>query len=84
MTLPVADEVRLSEVIASLSYALDLTEGQPMGHSARSCMIGMRIAERIDLPAAQRSSLFYALLLKDALSVDDRAVLLEPIGAAVG
>ena len=57
--------VELSGVIGALSYALDLTEGQPMGHAARSCLIGMRIAEAIGLPEPQRGSLFYALLMKD-------------------
>jgi HD-GYP domain-containing protein (c-di-GMP phosphodiesterase class II) len=56
----------LSEVIGALSYALDLTEGEPPGHAARSCAIGMRIAEVLGLNAATRSDLFYALLLKDA------------------
>ncbi len=46
--------IRLSAVLSALSYALDLTEGQPMGHSVRSCMIGMRIGERIGLSAAER------------------------------
>lgn len=59
--------VRLSEVLAALSQALDLTEGQPMGHAARSCAIGMRIADEIGITdPAERSDLFYALLLKDA------------------
>ena len=31
-----AAEFRLSEVIAALSHALDLTEGQPQGHAART------------------------------------------------
>ncbi len=35
--------IRLSEIISALSYALDLTEGQPMGHSVRACIIGMRL-----------------------------------------
>lgn len=56
----------LSEVLAALSHALDLTEGQPMGHTIRSCLIGMRIAEERGLPSGQRSALYYALLLKDA------------------
>ena len=65
--MPIASvQLRLSEVIAALSSALDLTEGQSIGHSARSCLIGMRLAERLDLPAEQRHALFYALLLKDA------------------
>src|SRR5262249_35914621 len=65
MDEPGADDVRLSEVLAGLSYALDLTEGQRPGHAARTCLIGMRIAEAIGLPAEERSSLFYALLMKD-------------------
>jgi HD-GYP domain-containing protein (c-di-GMP phosphodiesterase class II) len=56
----------LSGVIGALSYALDVTEGQPPGHSLRSCLIGMRLAEEIGLDARTRSDLFYALLLKDA------------------
>ncbi len=55
----------LSEVVSALSYALDITEGQPEGHSVRTCMIGMRIAREIYLLPRQRSALFYALLLKD-------------------
>jgi putative nucleotidyltransferase with HDIG domain len=58
-------EVRLSEVIGGLSYALDLTEGQRPGHSVRSCAIGMRLAEVLGLSREERSDLFYALLMKD-------------------
>jgi HD-GYP domain-containing protein (c-di-GMP phosphodiesterase class II) len=57
--------VRLSDVLSGLSYALDLTEGQREGHAARSCLIGMRIGEVLGLAAPERSSLFYALLMKD-------------------
>src|ERR1051325_6475186 len=57
--------LRLSEVVSALSYALDITEGQPEGHAVRTCMIGMRIAKEIYLSPKQRSALFYALLLKD-------------------
>jgi putative nucleotidyltransferase with HDIG domain len=58
--------IRVSQIISALSHALDLTEGRPMGHSVRSCMIGMRIAAAIGLSASQQSDLYYALLLKDA------------------
>jgi HD-GYP domain-containing protein (c-di-GMP phosphodiesterase class II) len=60
-----AGVIRLSEVIAALSYALDITEGQPQGHAARTCLIGMRLAQQIGLSTHDQSSLFYALLLKD-------------------
>jgi HD-GYP domain-containing protein (c-di-GMP phosphodiesterase class II) len=59
-------ELRLSEVLSALSHALDITEGQPRGHAERTCLIGMRLGAQIGLDEGQRSSLFYALLLKDA------------------
>jgi putative nucleotidyltransferase with HDIG domain len=59
-------EVRASHLISALSYALDLTEGQPPGHSVQSCMIGMRLAREIGMPVAAQADLYYALLLKDA------------------
>lgn len=59
-------ELRLSEVIAALSHALDLTEGQPVGHAERTCLIGLRVADGLGLAEDDRAALFYALLLKDA------------------
>ena len=61
-----AGTLSLSEMLAALSHALDLTEGQRPGHTIRSCMIGMRFAAELALDDATRSALFYALLLKDA------------------
>jgi HD-GYP domain-containing protein (c-di-GMP phosphodiesterase class II) len=61
-----SNEIALSELIGALSRALDVAEGEPPGHAARSCLIGMRIAAALDLDANSRSDLFYALLLKDA------------------
>lgn len=58
--------VKLSTVLSAMSYALDLTEGQPQGHAARSCLLGMRLAETLQLSADERSDLFYGLLMKDA------------------
>jgi HD-GYP domain-containing protein (c-di-GMP phosphodiesterase class II) len=57
---------RVSELISALSYALDLTEGRPMGHSVRSCLLGMRIAEQLGMPSEAQADLYYTLLLKDA------------------
>ena len=56
----------LISVISGLSHALDLTEGHPLGHANRSCIIGMRIAQAIGLPPEQQTNLHHALLLKDA------------------
>jgi putative nucleotidyltransferase with HDIG domain len=58
--------IPLSGVISSLSYALDIAEGERPGHAVRSCLIGMRLAAEVGLDARARSDLFYGLLLKDA------------------
>jgi putative nucleotidyltransferase with HDIG domain len=75
------DTIRLSDVISALSVALDLTEGQPMGHAIRSCLIGMRIADELQLPPEQRSDLYYALLLKDSGCSSNAARLFQIMGA---
>lgn len=61
-----ASRIPLISVISGLSHALDLTEGHPPGHANRSCIIGMRIAQALGLPAEQQTNLHHALLLKDA------------------
>ena len=60
------EQVKVSEVLSALSFALDVVEGQPEGHVVRSCYIGMTIGERLGLTEEQLSALFYALLLKDS------------------
>ena len=40
--------------------------GLHMEHGARSCYIGMHIAQEMGLPLEQRTDLYYAELLKDA------------------
>lgn len=49
-----------------MSRALDITEGQSVGHTVRSTIIGMRIAAELDLSAFDRVALYGALLLKDS------------------
>lgn len=58
--------VPLSNVVASLSHALDLTEGQAPGHALRACEIGMELGQAIGLSDEELSVLYYTLLLKDA------------------
>jgi putative nucleotidyltransferase with HDIG domain len=75
------ERIRLSKVIGGLSYALDVTEGEPPGHAVRSCVIGMRIAHELGLDAASRSHLFYALLMKDAGCTANSAKMAALFGA---
>jgi HD-GYP domain-containing protein (c-di-GMP phosphodiesterase class II) len=62
---PPVGELRLGELIAALSHALDITEGQPRGHGIRACWIGMQIGRRIGLSDPELWALYYTLLLKD-------------------
>jgi response regulator RpfG family c-di-GMP phosphodiesterase len=57
--------VQLSDVVSALSFALDITEGQPVGHALRCCWIGMHLGKRIGLSPEELSDLYYTLLLKD-------------------
>ena len=57
--------VSLPELVGAFSYALDLTEGQPAGHCVRACWIGSHIGRELGLSAAERSDLYYTILLKD-------------------
>ena len=52
--LPAGDAIQLSEIIGAMSYALDITEGQPAGHCVRCCWIGMHIGQQAGLPAADQ------------------------------
>ena len=75
-----ADRLRLSAIIGALSYALDLTEGQPPGHCLRACWIGMHIGQMLGLDAEQLSDLYYTLLLKDTGCSSNAARLWELYG----
>jgi hypothetical protein len=58
-------EIQLAEILSGLSHALDMVEGQPPGHCARCCWIGIHIGWEIGLNAAEIWELYYTLLLKD-------------------
>lgn len=58
-------ELQLSQLMAALSHALDITEGQPKGHCMRCCWIGMHIGQALGLDELRLWSLYYTLLLKD-------------------
>jgi HD-GYP domain-containing protein (c-di-GMP phosphodiesterase class II) len=56
-------EVRLAELVASMSLATDLGLGQPMEHVLRSCVLGLRIAEDLELGESERAVVYYVALL---------------------
>lgn len=58
-------QIALSDILSALSYALDLTEGQPESHCVRCCHIGMTLGRHIGLDEEILADLYYTLLLKD-------------------
>ncbi|MEO6395346.1 MAG: HD domain-containing phosphohydrolase [Devosia sp.] len=58
-------QIQLAELVSALSYALDLTEGQPAGHSVRACWIGIHIGMELGFDPSALTELYYAILLKD-------------------
>ena len=69
------------DIIGSMSYALDLTDGQPAGHSLRCCWIGMHIGQYLNLSPQHQHDLYYMLLLKDAGCSSNASRLCELYGS---
>ncbi len=65
-TAPEENLIRTVDLLGAFSLASDLAMGLDMEHGARSCYIGMHIAQEMELPLNQRTDLYYAELLKDA------------------
>ena len=65
-TRPEGNVIRTVDLLGAFSLASDLAMGLHMEHGARSCYIGMHIAQEMELPLEQRTDLYYAELLKDA------------------
>lgn len=54
-----------AKILAALSTALDLVEGQPEGHAIRTAAIALKIGKTIGLSESAMEDLLYAGLLKD-------------------
>jgi HD-GYP domain-containing protein (c-di-GMP phosphodiesterase class II) len=57
-------QLRLAELMASLSLAIDLGTGQPMEWVIRSTLLGVRLAEEMRLSEAEQSEVYYLSLLR--------------------
>jgi len=55
--------VRLAELVAAFSLAMDLGLGQPMEHVLRSWLVAARLGDHLDLDADARASLYYVATL---------------------
>lgn len=58
-----APQVRLAELVGTLSLGTDLGLGQPLEHVLRECLIALRLAERMGLDESKRAVVYYVGLL---------------------
>src|SRR5205809_2244026 len=65
--------LRLADLVATFSLALDLGMGQPMEHVLRSWLIAARLGDHFGLDREQRGSLFYVVTLAWVGCVADTA-----------
>jgi len=75
-----AKDPTLQEILAALSFALDLTGGAVPGHAIRSSLLAVRIAHEIGLDHAAVSDLYYASLLKDVGCSSNSALMCQIVG----
>ena len=75
------ESIPTARLLASLSTALDLTEGQLPGHALRTCFLAMRLADDLGLDTDDRNALFFAAFLKDAGCSSNAAAITRIFGA---
>ncbi|MFZ0545759.1 MAG: HD domain-containing phosphohydrolase, partial [Candidatus Promineifilaceae bacterium] len=56
--------IRLAELIASLSIATDLGMGQPVEYALQSCVLAVRLGEKLGLSDEQLREVYYQALLR--------------------
>jgi HD-GYP domain-containing protein (c-di-GMP phosphodiesterase class II) len=59
-----ATGVRRAEVLAALSMASDLAMGQPVEFALKSCVLGMRLGQTLDLGDEELGEIFHHALLR--------------------
>lgn len=75
------EELRLADLLCALSVTLDLAMAQPPEKSIRSCLVAVRLADRLGLPAVEQRTVYYATLLRHlgcTATTHEEAVLMGP------
>ena len=63
-TLESFTQMRMAELLASLSLAMDLGIGKPMEWVLCSCLVGVKLAEQLGMSEADRRAVYYLSLLR--------------------
>lgn len=61
---PPARRSRTAELVAALSLATDLGNGYPLEKTLRTCLLAVRIADRLGMSAAEQADVYYLTLLR--------------------
>lgn len=61
--IPQQPQVRLAELVATLSLCTDLGLGQPMEHVMRRCLLALRLGEHLGIDESGRAVVYYTALL---------------------
>src|ERR687888_848938 len=64
MTSAPTTDVRLAELMAALSIATDLGMGQPLEFALQSCVLALRLAEKLGFSAGELRATYYQALLR--------------------
>ena len=73
-------ELRLAELLASISLATDLGTGQPLGHGLRTCAMATAIAEEMGCAPDQVRTVHQFALLRFVGCTADAAETAAPNG----
>jgi HD-GYP domain-containing protein (c-di-GMP phosphodiesterase class II) len=65
--------VRLSDLVAALSYATDLGLGQPLAHCMRKTVIALRLGDLAGIDDREREATFYTALMANVYCHADAA-----------
>ncbi|MEM7797897.1 MAG: HD domain-containing phosphohydrolase [Chloroflexota bacterium] len=58
------DYIRLAELMASFSFAIDLGMGQPLEWVMRTCLLGLELSKRLGLSPKEGREVYYLSLLQ--------------------
>jgi hypothetical protein len=73
-----------AELIVALSFATDLGTGQPLERAVQTCLLSLRLAERIALDEDERATVYYLALLHYLGCTADSQTTAELFGDEIG
>ncbi len=79
-----AEDVRIAEVVATLSYAADLGLGQPMAHCMRQTVLALRLAELVGATDHELEATYYLGLMMNVYCHADAAEQAKWFGDDIG